>query len=188
MQVFHYDIGTKLLIGTSEAHPNPMQEGEFLIPAFATEMIPPTLAPNEAAKWDDDHWTIVPIVVDPGTRTLEPVDLTHYAGDVRWRLETGGTGMIFENVPVPLATDRDSQVKVFAARYQADQDPDFTVNWKCTDGVWRVLNAAAILAASDAILLHVKKCFDTEQLVVQKIGTGEISSVPQVDAAFSAMR
>lgn len=187
MKVYHYDVASKLLIGSSDAHANPMRPDEFLIPAFATALAPPTLAPNEAAKWDNDQWNIVPIVVDPGTGTPGPVDLASYAGDVRWRLETGGTGMIFENAPMPLATDRDSQVKVFAARYQADQDPDFTVNWKCSDGAWRVLDAAAIQAASNAILMHIKKCFDTEQLVVQKIDAGEITSVPQVDAAFSAM-
>lgn len=187
MQVYHYDIDTKLLIGTSDAHPNPMQPGEFLIPAFATELAPPTLAPNEAAKWETDHWIVVPIVADPGAGTAEPVDLTRYAGDVRWRLEIGGTGIVFEGTSIPLATDRDSQVKVFAARYQADQDPNFTINWKCPDGAWRVLSAAAIQAASTAILLHVKRCFDAEQVVVQKIAAGEITSASQVDAAFAAM-
>ncbi|MFE0015987.1 hypothetical protein ACFWXH_14150 [Mesorhizobium sp. NPDC059054] len=187
MQVYHYDIGTKLLTGSSEAHPNPMREGEFLIPAFATPMAPPTLVPNEAAKWENDHWTVVPIVMDAGTGTPQPVDLVGYAGDLRWRLETGGTGMLFENISIPIATDRDSQVKVFAARYQVDQDPNLTVNWKCPDGTWRILNASAILAASNAVLLHIKKCFDTEQLVVQKIAAGEITTVPQVDAAFASM-
>lgn len=187
MQVFHYDIGTKLLIGTSEAHPNPLQEGEFLIPAFATEVAPPTLSPNEAAKWETDHWAIVPIVVDPDTGTPEPVDLVQYAGDVRWRLETGGTAIAFGDISIPLATDRDSQVKVFAARYQADQDPNFTVSWKCADGAWRLLSAAMIQAASNAVLLHVKKCFDAEQAVVQKIVSAEITTVPQVDSAFAAV-
>ncbi|WP_054312288.1 DUF4376 domain-containing protein [Mesorhizobium sp. 1M-11] len=187
MQVYHYDIGTKLLSGTSEAHPNPMREGEFLIPAFATALMPPALAPNEAAKWVDDHWAIVPVVVDPGTGTAQPIDLVGYAGDVRWRLEIGGTGMVVEDMSIPIATDRDSQMKIFASRYQADRDPNFTVNWKCPDGAWRILNASAILAASNAVLLHIKKCFDTEQLVVQKIGAGEITTVPQVDAAFASM-
>lgn len=186
MQVYHYDIGTKLLTGTSEAHPNPMREGEFLIPAFSTPMAPPTIAANEAAKWENDHWTVVPIVVDTGTGTPQPVDLVRYAGDLRWRLETSGTGIVFEDTSIPLATDRDSQMKVFAARYQADQDPNFTVNWKCPDGVWRILNAVAIHAASNAILLHIKKCFDTEQLVVQKIRTAEIATVAQIEAAFTA--
>ena len=187
MNVYHFDLDTKLLTGAAGAHPNPMREGEFLIPAFATDLAPPSLAPNEAAKWDNDHWTIVPIVVDPNTGAPEPVDLARYAGDCRWRIETGGTGIVVDNVSIPLATDRDSQVKLFAARYQVDQDPSFTVNWKCPDGVWRMLNATAIHAASDAVLTHIKKCFDTEQAVVQKIDTGEITTVPQVDATFATM-
>lgn len=186
MQVFHYDIGTKLLTGASDAHANPMQPGEFLIPAFATQIAPPTLAPNEAAKWENDRWTVVPIVVDSGTGTPQQVDLVGYAGDLRWRLETSGTGIVFEGTPIPLATDRDSQMKIFTARYQADQDPNFTVNWKCPDGVWRILNAVAIHAASNAVFLHIKKCFDTEQLVIQKIRIAEIATVAQIEAAFAA--
>lgn len=187
MKVYHFDLDTKLLSGVADAYPNPMREGEFLIPAFATDLEPPSLAPNEAAKWDNDHWTVVPVVVDPSTGTPEPANLSQYAGNVRWRLETGGTGIVFESAFIPLATDRDSQVKVFAARYQVDQDPNFTVNWKCPDGAWRMLNAAAIYTASNAVLAHIKKCFDTEQTVIQKIDTGEITTVPQVDAAFATM-
>lgn len=185
MQVYHFDMSTKLLVGVSDAHSNPMQPGEFLIPAFATEVPPPSLALNEAAKWENDHWVIVPVIVDQETNALQPVDLISYAADLRWRLESGGTGMIFDNVAIPLATDRDSQLKILAARYQADRDPAYKINWKCTDGVWRVLNANAIGAASDIILLHVKKYFDIEQRVVQKINSGEITSAPQIDASFA---
>jgi hypothetical protein len=187
MKVYHFDINTKLLTATADAHPNPMREGEFLIPAFATEIAPPSLAPNEAAKWETDHWAVVPILVNPGTGDLETVNLTRYAADVRWRLETGGTGIVVENISIPLATDRDSQIKAFAARYQADQDPKFTTNWKCADCNWKALNAAKIQAASNAILQHVKRCFDAEQIVVQKIAMGEITTAPQVDAAFAMM-
>jgi len=187
MKVYHFDINTKLLTTAADAHPNPMREGEFLIPAFATEIAPPSLAPNEAAKWETDHWAVVPILVNPGTGDLETVNLTRYAADVRWRLETGGTGIVVENISIPLATDRDSQVKAFAARYQADQDPKFTTNWKCADGNWRALNAATIQAASNAILQHIKRWFDAEQIVVQKIENGEITTAPQVDAAFAVM-
>ncbi|WP_186307053.1 DUF4376 domain-containing protein [Mesorhizobium amorphae] len=187
MKVYHFNTNNKLLTGVADAHPNPMREGEFLIPAFATDIAPPSLASNEAAKWETDHWTIVPIVMDPGTGDLEPVNLTRYAADVRWRLEVGGTGIVFENISIPLATDRDSQVKAFAARYQADQDPQFTINWKCADGNWKALNATTIQAASNAILQHVKRWFDAEQVVVQKIVMGEITTVSQIDAAFAAM-
>lgn len=187
MKVYHYDIGTKLFVGVADAHPDPMREDGFLVPAFATKIAPPSLAPNEAARWESDHWGIVPIVIDPRTGDLEPVNLVRYAADVRWRLETGGTGIVSENVSIPLATDRDSQVKAFVARYQADQDPQLTVNWKCADGNWRALDAAAIQTASNAILQHVKRWFDAEQFVVKKIATGEITTVPQVDAAFAAI-
>lgn len=187
MKVYHFDIITKLLAGVSDAQSNPMQPSEFLIPAFATAVAPPPLTQNEAAKWESDHWIVVPVIIDQETNIQQPVDLASYAADLRWRLESGGTGMIFEDIAIPLATDRDSQLKILAARYQADLDPAFNVNWKCADGTWRVMNAAAIRSANNTILSHIKKYFDAEQRIVQQITAGEITSVRQIDSAFARL-
>ncbi len=185
MQVYHFDATTKLLTGLSDAHSNPMQPGQFLVPAFATEVPPPPLAPNEAAKWENDHWIAVPVIVDRETNAQQPVDLASYAADLRWRLESSGTGMIFGNIAIPLATDRDSQMKILSARYQADIDPTFTINWKCSDGTWHAFDTDRIKAASNIIISHINKYFEIEHFICKQITAGVITSTQQIDAAFA---
>lgn len=61
MEIYNYDKITNEFLSTFEARPNPMEEGEFLIPANATAKPLPVLATNEAAVFNigNDDWTIV---------------------------------------------------------------------------------------------------------------------------------
>ncbi|AZO96079.1 hypothetical protein [Halocella sp. SP3-1] len=62
MKIYHYHRETGELIGDSIARENPLEQGEYLIPAYATDVEPLAVGENEAAIFDEaiDSWTIVP--------------------------------------------------------------------------------------------------------------------------------
>jgi hypothetical protein len=59
MLVYHYspDTGAYLNIAT-DADPDPMEPGRFLIPANATEKVPPFTATGQWALFRDDDWVV----------------------------------------------------------------------------------------------------------------------------------
>lgn len=50
--IYHFDRATRLYVGSSDARPNPEEEGEFLIPGFATDVAPPEAGAGQAARFD----------------------------------------------------------------------------------------------------------------------------------------
>ncbi|VWC26524.1 phage tail fiber assembly protein [Burkholderia pseudomultivorans] len=60
LRIYHYDFHTGAYIGQGEADPDPMNEGGWLIPAFATPEQP---APSSAREWPfrcDEQWVNKP--------------------------------------------------------------------------------------------------------------------------------
>jgi len=110
------------------------------------------------------------------------VDLLAYAADRRWRIETGG--IAFQGVPV--ATDDRSKLMLSGARIAAAADPGYETTWYGADGEGVTLDAAAIIALSDAVLAHVEATFAAFGLVKAGIAAGTITTVEAVDAAFDA--
>lgn len=106
--------------------------------------------------------------------------LQTYAADVRWRKEVGGITV----GDVQVATDDRSKLLIAGARIKADSDPEFTTKWKTPSG--RVqLDAATIIAMSDAVLAHVDSCFEIEDAVLTSISNQTITNRDQIDAAFA---
>jgi len=58
MKIYHYDPKTKILVGTSLADPDPLEIGNWLIPAHATPIEPPIINPNQFARFDIDMWRL----------------------------------------------------------------------------------------------------------------------------------
>ena len=79
----------------------------------------------------------------------------------RWEIETGG--MSFAGAT--LATDDRSKPLLSSAAAQAATDSTFTTEWKTDDGTWVTLEAAAIIAARDALFAFVQSCFAREQAI-----------------------
>jgi hypothetical protein len=67
MKVYHYDPITRVYDGQSDADPDPMQEGGYLVPAHATLRILPPLQAGQRAVFDValDTWT-VQVALPPG--------------------------------------------------------------------------------------------------------------------------
>jgi len=56
--IYHYDPENGLCLGAGLADPCSQVEGEFLIPAFATDRVPPETPEGMGAFWRDGAWVI----------------------------------------------------------------------------------------------------------------------------------
>jgi hypothetical protein len=68
--------------------------------------------------------------------------------------------------------------------FKADENPEFTTKWK-TDSGFVLIDAATIIAISDAVLAHVDSCFEAEDEVLSAIDAGTITTRGQIDDAFA---
>lgn len=59
MQIYHYDPETLEYIGESVADPSPLEPGVWLIPAYATSVVP-DVAPNEGEilVYENNVWVL----------------------------------------------------------------------------------------------------------------------------------
>lgn len=95
----------------------------------------------------------------------------------RYIVETGG----FDFNGVALATDRDSQGKYTAVRIAAKENPNYTVNWKTENG-FQALDAATIIAITDAVRVFVQNAYDHEAALANDITNAEtIDSLRAID-------
>lgn len=58
MEIWHYHRDTGALIGAGTADLNPVEPGQWLIPAHATATPPPTPAADEEVVWQDGAWVV----------------------------------------------------------------------------------------------------------------------------------
>lgn len=116
--------------------------------------------------------------------TLAPyqlfVGLKSYAANKRWEKEQGG--IMFGGAPI--ATDDRSKMLILGARSAAKEDDSFTTAFARPDGSRSILDAATVIALSDALLSHVKNCFAIFDTVCNGIEDGSITNRSQVDDAF----
>lgn len=127
-------------------------------------------------------WTVSGnTLVAPPEPEAPPVDLVAYAADARWRKEVGG--IVIGGIPV--ATDDRSKAMIIGARVAAQADPDWTTVWHGTDGGAYPLNAASMLAISNAVEAHVNGTFATFAIVKADIDAGKITATAEIDAAFA---
>jgi hypothetical protein len=76
MKIYHYDSLTGAFAGTSEADPNPRRSGSFLIPAFATEVAPPSTSDKQFASWNVSEWEVKDIPEPEPVKEPEKPKLT----------------------------------------------------------------------------------------------------------------
>lgn len=116
---------------------------------------------------------------DPDSRKAR---LAAYAADLRWRREVGGIDV----AGVPVATDDRAKLMITGARVAAGADPGWSTVWHGSDGSTYPVNAAAMIAISDAVQNHVNAGFATFAAVKASIDSGTITSTAEIDAAFEA--
>ena len=76
MKIYHYDSSNGAFIGTNEADPNPRRAGSFLIPAFATEVAPPSASEKQFACWNGSEWELKDIPEPEPVKEPEKPKLT----------------------------------------------------------------------------------------------------------------
>lgn len=59
MKIYNYHPEYKIYIGSSDADESPLEPGVFLIPAYATELEPPTCTESEIQIFDENSWVII---------------------------------------------------------------------------------------------------------------------------------
>lgn len=59
MVIYHYHPVNGEFLGQGEADQSPLEINVFLIPAYATDVQPPTAGENQAAIFNDGAWSIV---------------------------------------------------------------------------------------------------------------------------------
>lgn len=112
-----------------------------------------------------------------------PVDLAAYAKAARDAAENGG--IVVSGVPV--ATDDRSKTLVLGARRRVEKDPAIVTSWAAADGNVYPLDAATIIAVSDAIGDFVAALFEAYAHVVSGILGGTVTTTAQIDATFGAV-
>ncbi|SMD18412.1 DUF4376 domain-containing protein [Rhizobium sp. RU36D] len=120
--------------------------------------------------------------VAPEIAALDPAALVAYAASKRWQVEVGGTVV----AGIPVATDDRSKIMIAGARIAAADDPDWTTVWHGADGHTYPINAAQMIAISNAVQAHVNATFVILAGVKGLIESGDISTTAAIDAAFSA--
>jgi hypothetical protein len=58
MTIYHYHPTYKYYTGSSQADESPLEPGVYLIPAHATDIVPPNCAPTEIQVLKDNQWAI----------------------------------------------------------------------------------------------------------------------------------
>lgn len=196
--IYHFDAGTKEYVESSQSRIDPLDRTP-MIPANATDQEPPVPGDNQAAVFDGDNWAMVPdhrgevyyetdgskhiitaLGVEPdsewvSTKPEAPVDLSKEIKNIRDTKITAGISL----GPIEVITDNITQQRLIAVRVKAESDPDFTVNWKTSNG-FMMLDAATIISLSDAVLAHVQAAFDAES----SLDISNYQTVAELQTAF----
>lgn len=154
---------------TGEETPQP-----DLVETITPEVVPPeggievpSAPPHGNMIWNGSAWTY------PASMLLD-----HLAG-IRWEREV--SGIVHDSMEI--ATDRESQGKILAARVAAVGDNTYSLIWKAGNGFF-TLDAAAIIAMSDAVGEHVRKAFVAEGQTTVSINDGTLTTPAEVETAF----
>ena len=116
-----------------------------------------------------------PVVIVPAPTKAE---LTAYAAQKRWAVETGGITVGSAQID----TSRESQAMIANAYAYIVASGSASVSYKAASG-WVTLDAAAIKSAALAVGAHVQTCFALEQTLDAEITAGTITTTAQIDAA-----
>lgn len=121
------------------------------------------------------------VVVAHDPTIVGPATLIAHAADKRGQRELGG--IVIGGVPV--ATDDRSKIMIMGARVAAAADAGWETVWHGADGETYPLNAASMIAISNAVEAHVNATFAIFAAVKADIQSGAITSLAEVDAAFA---
>jgi len=126
------------------------------------------------------------ILADPRWRDRALMtQLKGYAAHARYQKEIAG---ITVN-GIPVATDRDGQMRAMAAQVMATADPTMVFHWKKADGSFAQLTADQVVAIGKAVVMHVQACFGAEASIHAALSANPaLMTQARIDAMFAAIR
>ena len=123
MNIYHYN-SDGFLVGTSEADESPLEPGVFLIPAMATETVPPNVAEGMRVRFDGGAWVVEsipepePAPVPEPDGPVPPSVYTCSPWQIRKALNNQGLRQAVEDT---VATDQDlKDAWEFANEFRSD--------------------------------------------------------------------
>lgn len=144
MNIYHYDPTTGALMGQGLADPDPLVHGNWLIPAFATTIVPPAPSAGNIQVFQSGVWGYVSVTTPSApTPTPQGPSEADYTTAVQLVIDGAAVAKQFAN-GVTLASYKDSTVAAWAA-----QATTF-IAWR--DQVWTFVYAqlAAVTAGTEA--------------------------------------
>lgn len=66
-----------------------------------------------------------------------------------------------------ILSDRDTQMKLTSAALRAQRDPNYSLDWKCTDGVFVHLTGDEIVEIADLVGDYVQACYTRESQLLK---------------------
>ncbi|WP_084649819.1 DUF4376 domain-containing protein [Stappia stellulata] len=131
-------------------------------------------------------WVVDPDNLGLTSSWVEPsVDLHAHLAEIRRAHETGGVTATVGSDVIDVATDQEGRTNLLGARVAAEQMPDFTTVWSANNGRFE-LDAAGIIALSNAVLAHINGAFIAQAAIVAQIDAGTLTTPEEVEAAFAA--
>jgi hypothetical protein len=129
--------------------------------------------------WDD----VAKKMSQPGVGQYHKPQLQGYAITVRTTKVNGG--MIAGGIPVQ--TDDRGRQFIADARRAAEKDPTFTTQWFASDMQFYPVDAAQMIEMSDAVNKHTDDCYKVFQQVSHDITLNTITTIEQIDTAFTGL-
>jgi len=85
MKIFSYHPVTRHFVEVAEADPDPMQPGEYIVPAFSTTATPPAVVAGQAAVYlpESDRWEVQTLAAPEPEPEPEPIPFSVKAA--AWR-------------------------------------------------------------------------------------------------------
>lgn len=149
-------------------------------------VLPERVGPGETEIGEDDGFELFEgkvyrkLAIRDKTPEELQADLIPYLSNYRYQREIGG--FLFNGMFIP--TDEKTERRIIGARVKAEADPDYVIpDWTTDQGATvHTLDAATIIAISNAFDAHVQKCFSA--MVAVRANIAEYTRRAEIEAAF----
>lgn len=164
MIVYNYDSVTGEYRGSSLADENPLEPGQFLIPAFATEVAPMLPADGHRAIFSSGVWTELPVEfvapLDAPPLTLEEAKQIKRNKISADRDAALGEGFFLPSANKMVDSDEQSRANIMlAAQLAVLPGAPTSVDWRMKDNTTVTLKTAQVLEMAAALGDHVRQTY-----------------------------
>jgi len=161
-------------------------------PAYVQWVQTNRIAPHVAAE--SDIWINMQTVLAPwlwnGETFSQPTETTYtqaqlqqYSAGVRWKTETKD----ITSGGIPVKMDDRSKQMIGNAAAQARVNNNFSTSWVGADGKIYPIDATKMLKMADDVAAHIDACFDQYAQTDADIKSGAVSTLQQVEDAYSGI-